>query len=588
MSRIQLRRGTAAEWAAANPILAPAEPGFETDTGKEKIGNGISTWTALPYGPGGFVAQGDLVLNVKDYGAVGDGINDDTVAIQAAISSLPLNTSNIGILTPIGFANGGAVYIPHGRYKVTSTLTLQRGLRLYGDSRESSQIISFTAGSVLQYLDAGRAIQDEIVIENLSIFQDASVVASSGALVDVYFGPAATKSTNLICRNMLVMGGYRGIRLAAAVWSSIDNCFIANAVSHGVEIVHDDGAFAIPSTSTTIKNCYASGCGGAGFYITGGAYLSFVGTASDSNATYGYHLVGGDAYSMLACGAEENMLGGAYLKNTSGAVLNLQVIHTLAGVRHGVSLEACNKTTILGGKYIATTATGYGIHVVTNAGPITCIGAVFQDNYAANVCDSPQRFLNMTDADGFTGSANHWSIGVDGAPDTTATFQVGGVAASSTGLRADPTFNSAPSGVNSASLVIAKTDNTAITYPLIHGLEVRNVVKGAASTVTRSSGITVNEQTQGGTANANLYINAGGAIPVGNWSVYSASTRDSLFLGPIRTGSSIGPTWSSGAGSPEGVVTAPVGSLFSRTDGGTGTSLYVKQTGTGNTGWIGK
>ena len=46
--------------------------------------------------------------------------------------------------------------------------------------------------------------------------------------------------------------------------------------------------------------------------------------------------------------------------------------------------------------------------------------------------------------------------------------------------------------------------------------------------------------------------------------------------------------WTSGAGTPEGVVTAPVGSLFSRTDGGAGTSLYVKETGVGATGWVAK
>jgi hypothetical protein len=41
-------------------------------------------------------------------------------------------------------------------------------------------------------------------------------------------------------------------------------------------------------------------------------------------------------------------------------------------------------------------------------------------------------------------------------------------------------------------------------------------------------------------------------------------------------------------GSPEGVVTARRGSLALRTDGGAGTTLYVKEAGTGNTGWIGK
>lgn len=44
----------------------------------------------------------------------------------------------------------------------------------------------------------------------------------------------------------------------------------------------------------------------------------------------------------------------------------------------------------------------------------------------------------------------------------------------------------------------------------------------------------------------------------------------------------------SGAGTPEAAVTAPVGSLFLRTDGGATTTLYVKTSGTGNTGWTAK
>lgn len=46
---IQLRRGTAATWAAANPILHTGEPGFETDTGKGKTGDGTTAWNALGY-----------------------------------------------------------------------------------------------------------------------------------------------------------------------------------------------------------------------------------------------------------------------------------------------------------------------------------------------------------------------------------------------------------------------------------------------------------------------------------------------------------------------------------------------------------
>lgn len=48
MALIQVRRDTAAAWTSANTTLATGEIGFETDTGKFKIGNGTA-WTALPY-----------------------------------------------------------------------------------------------------------------------------------------------------------------------------------------------------------------------------------------------------------------------------------------------------------------------------------------------------------------------------------------------------------------------------------------------------------------------------------------------------------------------------------------------------------
>lgn len=41
-------------------------------------------------------------------------------------------------------------------------------------------------------------------------------------------------------------------------------------------------------------------------------------------------------------------------------------------------------------------------------------------------------------------------------------------------------------------------------------------------------------------------------------------------------------------GNPEGTQTAPAGSLYIRTDGGAGATLYIKETGAGNTGWAAK
>lgn len=48
--QLQFRRGTAAEWAAANPTLASGEMGIETDTSKFKVGTGALAWNSLPYG----------------------------------------------------------------------------------------------------------------------------------------------------------------------------------------------------------------------------------------------------------------------------------------------------------------------------------------------------------------------------------------------------------------------------------------------------------------------------------------------------------------------------------------------------------
>lgn len=47
--QIKFRRGTADEWSTIDPILASGEPGHETDTGKYKVGDGLSAWSSLEY-----------------------------------------------------------------------------------------------------------------------------------------------------------------------------------------------------------------------------------------------------------------------------------------------------------------------------------------------------------------------------------------------------------------------------------------------------------------------------------------------------------------------------------------------------------
>jgi hypothetical protein len=81
------------------------------------------------------------VVNVKDFGAVGDGDADDTAAIQAAINA----------------GGNRSVYIPQGTYKVTDKITIQTlGIKFYGDSVHKSVFLinassfNMSATSVLQ------------------------------------------------------------------------------------------------------------------------------------------------------------------------------------------------------------------------------------------------------------------------------------------------------------------------------------------------------------------------------------------------------------------------------------------------------
>lgn len=73
---IQLRRDTAANWTAANPVLRAGEAGFESDTRRLKIGDGATAWNALLYvtgsggGSGTFSGLSDVDASAKVDGSV--------------------------------------------------------------------------------------------------------------------------------------------------------------------------------------------------------------------------------------------------------------------------------------------------------------------------------------------------------------------------------------------------------------------------------------------------------------------------------------------------------------------------------------
>jgi hypothetical protein len=124
--KILIRRGTAAQWTAANPILSAGEFGYETDTKKLKIGNGTSAWSALPYAgaadvipASAFTARGQLITgsDTADYavlsiGSAGTFLVEDPVAGTLAYEGINLNelsdVNTSGAVTNDLFARGSS------------------------------------------------------------------------------------------------------------------------------------------------------------------------------------------------------------------------------------------------------------------------------------------------------------------------------------------------------------------------------------------------------------------------------------------------------------------------------------------------
>ncbi len=81
--QIILRKGTAEAWTLANPTLAAGEPGVETDTGKFKLGNGVTAWVSLAY------AVGTIPTDVGDLTDTGNLIPANLADLADVASTAP-------------------------------------------------------------------------------------------------------------------------------------------------------------------------------------------------------------------------------------------------------------------------------------------------------------------------------------------------------------------------------------------------------------------------------------------------------------------------------------------------------------------
>jgi hypothetical protein len=95
-TQIQIRRGTAAQWTSANPILASGEFGYETDTGYFKIGDGTTAWNTLTV-LNGVTASATAVFTNKTLDTAATGnvlkINGTQVTAVTGTGAVVLETS---------------------------------------------------------------------------------------------------------------------------------------------------------------------------------------------------------------------------------------------------------------------------------------------------------------------------------------------------------------------------------------------------------------------------------------------------------------------------------------------------------------
>jgi hypothetical protein len=175
-----------------------------TDVSFIQAGTGAVTRTAQ--------AKMRDVVSVKDFGAVGDGVTDDTAAIQNA-ATYAINN---------GYK---AVYIPAGVFVVSSTINLGR-LCLYGDGdgsrikptiSDGSAVLSFAAGTNLFSLYSFRIDSDL----NTANFESGAINAQNCIGIKI-ISSGGTYSARYVMRDVIVRGCKTGYDINGFV-GTLDN-----------------------------------------------------------------------------------------------------------------------------------------------------------------------------------------------------------------------------------------------------------------------------------------------------------------------------------------------------------------------------
>jgi len=233
-------------------------------------------------------------INVMDsaYGAVGDGVTDDTSAIQAA-------------LTAAAAAGGGTVLLPAGTFLISSALTISTGTTLAGAGMNTTVIKqSSTTADTLTCTD-----QRYITVRDIQLNGPGSGTGT-GRGIAFLFSASAIASIDLHNMRVLNFPG-RGVYLDVPITSRLANIRVENC--------GDDYFYLTGGTSCVLDNCYADGASvGAvnGYTLNAMCYTTLNACAADSivgsgtGGGSGYLVSGGSsAITFNSCGNESSAIG---------------------------------------------------------------------------------------------------------------------------------------------------------------------------------------------------------------------------------------------------------------------------------------
>ena len=173
-TQLQVRRGSASQWTSANPTLAAGEFGFESDTGKFKIGTGSTAWTSLAYASLTTSDIPELSQDAVDQALVAgtgitktynDGANTLTLAVDTtAIQARVADVSD----TEIGYLNG-----------VTSAIQTQMDAKAPLASPTFSGTVVLPNSTVTNDMLAGSIANNKLA--NSSVTINGSAVSLGGS-----------------------------------------------------------------------------------------------------------------------------------------------------------------------------------------------------------------------------------------------------------------------------------------------------------------------------------------------------------------------------------------------------------------------